>query len=311
MSQYADFSNPAARQTSSARLSVLIPFYRDDPRPLLIALASEAERAELSVEIVLFDDGEPDADLNNAVSEQVSALPVPVRLLTAHRNVGRACGRNRLASAAIGDWLLFLDADMTVPDGFLWGWLETIDSREFDAAFGGYTADPVTCRAHRLHAALARASDEHSAATRQSIGATAVCTSNLLVRVEIMRQTPFDEHFTGWGWEDVDWAVRADKIGQLVHVDHPAGHAGWQTADALLRKFRDAARNYARLLDKHPELAHLPGAKAARFLRAIPGQALLRGIWAMMARAPIAPMKARTTALKLWRASWAAEAIRS
>lgn len=310
MSEFADFANTGALDLSRARLSVLIPFYRDNPLPLASALAAEAGEHDLPVEIVLFDDGEPDPELNAAVNQGIGEFTTAARLLTARQNVGRAAGRNRLASAAIGDWFLFLDADMTVGSEFLRGWLDLIDGHEFDAAFGGYTADPVTQGGHRLHAALARTSDEHAAAERNEIGATAFCTSNLLVRADLMRQTPFDEHFTGWGWEDVDWAVRADQQGELVHFDHPAGHSGWQTPDVLLRKFKDAARNYARLLDKHPQLAQLPGARAAHFLRAIPGQALLRGIWALMAQSPLAPMRARTTALKLWRASWAAEAIR-
>ena len=309
MTSWADFSNRAALNTSRADISVLIPFYKDDPRPLLQALSGEIAAGELAVEIVLFDDGEPDAALNSAVAEAVEKLPVAARLLTARKNVGRAAGRNRLASAAIGDWQLFLDADMTVPDGFLARWLEFIEGFEFDAAFGGYTADPVADRSHHLHAALARSSDENNADVRNAIGATAFCTSNLLARAGLMRRVGFDEHFTGWGWEDVDWAVRADKDGILVHFDNPAGHSGWQSPDILLRKFRDAAVNYARLLEKHPDLAHLPSAKAARILKAIPGQALLRGVWALMAQSPVAPMKARTLALKLWRASWAADAI--
>lgn len=309
MSEYADYSNRAATMASGIQMSVLIPFYRDDPTPLVSALAAEISAHELPIEIVLFDDGEPDPDLNTRIARAVDALPAPARLLTARRNVGRAAGRNRLASAAIGEWQLFLDADMTVAEHFLRTWLEQIETDGFDAAFGGYTADPVQEKSHHLHAALARSSDENSAQCRNEIGATAFCTSNLLARADLMRKVGFDEHFTGWGWEDVDWAVRADQIGELVHIDNPAGHAGWQSPDILLGKFRDAARNYARLLEKHPELAALPGARAARILKAIPGQALLRGVWALMAQSPIAPMKARTTALKLWRASWAADAI--
>jgi GT2 family glycosyltransferase len=309
MSEYADYSNRAATMASGIQMSVLIPFYRDDPTPLVSALAAEISAHELPIEIVLFDDGEPDPDLNTRIARAVDALPAPARLLTARRNVGRAAGRNRLASAAIGEWELFLDADMTVAEHFLRTWLEQIETDGFDAAFGGYTADPVQDKSHHLHAALARSSDENSAKCRNEIGATAFCTSNLLARADLMRKVGFDEHFTGWGWEDVDWAVRADQIGELVHIDNPAGHAGWQSPDILLGKFRDAARNYARLLEKHPELAALPGARAARILKAIPGQALLRGVWALMAQSPIAPMKARTTALKLWRASWAADAI--
>ncbi|WP_421791875.1 glycosyltransferase family 2 protein [Hyphobacterium sp.] len=309
MSTYADYSNTAASTTSAAKLSVLIPFYRDNPLPLVTALSEQIIPSELPVEIVLFDDGEPDPALNEQVTKAISILAAPVRLLTSHRNVGRAAGRNRLASAAVGDWFLYLDADMTVEDGFLATWLDLVEQGGFDACFGGYIADPVTERSHRLHAALAQSSDENTAETRNAIGATAFCTSNLLVEANLMRHVTFDEHFTGWGWEDVDWAVRADAVGQLVHCDNPAGHSGWQTPDVLLRKFRDAAFNYARLLEKHPDLAKLPSAKAARFLKAVPGQALLRGIWALMAKSPVAPMKSRTLALRLWRASWAAEAI--
>ncbi|WP_394694465.1 glycosyltransferase family 2 protein [Hyphobacterium sp.] len=309
MSEYADYSNRAATLASGIRMSVLIPFYRDDPTPLARTLADEISAHELPIEIVFFDDGEPDPELNSRVAQTIDTLAAPARLLTARRNVGRAAGRNRLASAAIGEWLLFLDADMTVSNSFLQTWLEQIDGFEFDAAFGGYTADPVQEKAHHLHAALARSSDENSAQCRNEIGATAFCTSNLLARADLMRKIGFDEHFTGWGWEDVDWAVRADQVGELVHIDNPAGHSGWQSPDVLLDKFRDAARNYARLLQKHPELATLPGARAARILKSIPGQALLRGVWALMTQSPIAPMKARTTALKLWRASWAADAI--
>lgn len=309
MSAFADFSNRVATQTSRTELSVLIPFYGDNPLPLIAALSEQIVPQELSVEIVLFDDGEPDPELNQKVASAISILAAPVRLLTSPRNIGRAAARNRLAGAAIGDWFLFLDADMTIGKGFIENWLTLIGDAEFEACFGGYTADPVTEQAHRLHAALARSSDDHTAETRNGIGATAFCTSNLVVQADLMRRVTFDEHFTGWGWEDVDWAVRADAESRLVHADNPAGHSGWQTPDILLRKFRDAALNYARLLEKHPDLADLPSAKAARILKAIPGQALLRGVWAIMAKSPMAPMKSRTLALRLWRASWAAEAI--
>ena len=155
----------------------------------------------------------------------------------------------------------------------------------------------------------AAASDIGGAEDRSHKGATAFCTSNLLVRASIMPGVPFDEAFKGWGWEDVDWAVRAAEAGRLKHVDNPAGHRGWQSVEQLLARYRDAAANYALLLRKHPELAALPGAKAAKTLRSLPGQAALRGIWQGLARSESVPMRVRTLALKLWRASWAAEVI--
>lgn len=296
-------------QHSRPVLSVLIPFYRDDPAALVLALDGQAVAASSPVEIVLCDDGSADAGLTRKVEATLSGLSVRAWLISKAANEGRAAARNSLAAAATGEWLLFLDADMTVPDGFLQRWLIAIDDGAFDAAFGGFSADAPASAAERVHAAIAEASDTGGAASRQQRGASAFCTSNLLVRSDLMPSLPFDDSFKGWGWEDVDWAVRAARVGRLHHIDNPAGHHGWQSVEQLLDRYREAAANYARLLSKHPELAGLPGARVARSLGALPGQSALRGLWRSLARSEGTPMRIRTLALKLWRASWAAEAM--
>lgn len=299
----------AAKPAVHPLISVLIPFYRDDPSTLVQALDAQAQSAAARIEIVLCDDGSGDAALTTSLEALKSELSTPLVLVTKPVNAGRAAARNTLAQAASGTWTLFLDADMTLPEGFLSRWVAEIDTGGFDAAFGGFEAEPPDTPDGRLHAAIAEASDVGGAADRSLKGATAFCTSNLLVRTGIMPDIPFDEAFKGWGWEDVDWAVRAAEAGRLKHVDNPAGHRGWQSVEQLLARYRDAAANYALLLRKHPELAALPGAKAARTLRSVPGQAALRGIWQGLARSETVPMRVRTLALKLWRASWAAEVI--
>ncbi|MEN0652010.1 MULTISPECIES: glycosyltransferase family 2 protein [Hyphobacterium] len=290
-------------------LSVLIPFYRDDPAPLVRALDAQVRETNASVEIVLCDDGSADPGLTRALEALQSEIATPLILVTKPVNEGRAAARNALARAANGSWVLFLDADMTLPAGFVANWLTEIGAGDFHAAFGGFEAEPPESREGRVHAAIAAASDIGAASDRGRRGATAFCTSNLLVRADVMPDVPFDEAFKGWGWEDVDWAVRAAQAGRLKHVDNPAGHRGWQSVEQLLARYRDAAANYALLLRKHPELAALPGAKAARTLRAVPGQGALRSVWQGLARNEGLPLRLRALALKLWRASWAAEVI--
>ncbi|WP_417477100.1 glycosyltransferase family 2 protein [Maricaulis sp.] len=306
---FSELANTAWQRSDRTVLSILVPFYGDDPTALAAAL-NPLIGVRRDIEILLLDDGCPDPGLNEAVSRTVRALSAPARLLTAAENIGRSAGRNLLARQARGRWLLYLDADMQPgDDGFLDAYLERIELDDFDAAFGGYeTAEPEDRRYH-LHAVLARTSDEKDAAARALIGPTAYCSSNLLVRASVMRGVPFDTGFTGWGFEDVDWAVRAARNHNLIHFDNPASHAGLQTSESLLQKFRDGAVNYARLLEKHPHLAVLPGARAARTLGIIPFQALFRGLWARLANSQGLPVRLRTAALKLWRASWAAEAI--
>ena len=309
LTQFTELANTAAERAGQITLSILVPFYRDNPTALAAAL-NPLIGVRRDIEIVLLDDGCPDPVLNEAVTRTVRALSAPARLLSAAENIGRSAGRNLLARQSRGRWLLYLDADMEPGgDDFLEAYLTRIEQDDFDAAFGGYeTAEPVD-RRYQLHAVLARTSDEKDAAARALIGPTAYCSSNLLVRASVMRGVPFDAGFTGWGFEDVDWAVRAARHHQLIHFDNPARHAGLQTTESLLQKFRDGAVNYARLLHKHPHLAVLPGARAARALGAIPFQRLLRGLWARLASSQGLPVRLRTAALKLWRASWAAEAI--
>lgn len=303
-------ANTASRKAGAITLSVLIPFHCDDPSDLMRAIAEQAG-SRGDVEIVLHDDGEPDRELNAAMIRVLGAMSLPVRLLTSARNRGRAAGRNLLAQQARGDWLLYLDADMApASPAFLDTYLELAKKGGCDAAFGGYETPWPKAPELQLHAALSRASDQHDAAARAAIGATAYCSSNLLVRAGVMRAIPYDEGFSGWGWEDVDWAVRAAARFDLVHIDNPALHGGLQDAATLLDKFRAGSVNYRRLLDRHPELASLPGAKAARALARVPLQAQLRGVWNLASRSALLPLRLRTLALKLWRASWTAEVIR-
>lgn len=306
---FAELANTASQHAGNITLSVLVPFYRDDPRALAAAL-NPLIGVRRDVEIVLLDDGCPDLALNEAVGRTIRALSAPARLLSAEQNIGRSAGRNLLARQARGRWLLYLDADMEPGnDAFIETYLKRIELDDFDAAFGGYETDEPRDERYRLHAVLARTSDQKDAAARALIGPTAFCSSNLLVRASIMRGVPFDTGFTGWGFEDVDWAVRAARTYTLIHFDNPARHDGLQTCESLLQKFADGGVNYARLLHKHPHLAMLPGARAARTLGAIPFQRMLRGLWAGLANSQAAPVRLRTAAIKLWRASWAAEAI--
>lgn len=300
-----EVANAAARAADQPALSVLIPFYRDDPAPLLAAL--EAQGGD--IEIVLFDDGRPDSQLNASLEARVQDADVPARLLTARANLGRAAGRNALARRARGDWLLFLDADMEIHPGFIARWLEIARNADFEAAFGGFEMPETIAREHALHAALARAGDVESAEARQARGPSAFASSNLLVSWALMAETGFDESYTGWGWEDVDWAVRAAASARLVHVDNPARHGGLQTTETLLAKFEAGGANFARFLAAHPQMEALPGAKAARLVQRSGLGAPVRRVCAAAAKAAFLPMRARVLALKFHKAACAAEAL--
>jgi glycosyltransferase involved in cell wall biosynthesis len=295
---------PAARP----RLSVLIPFKGDDPSALLTALAHERVEAE----IIVLDDGSRDEALAQRVGETVSSVNLPARLIRLSANEGRAKGRNRLARHARGQWLLFLDADM-LPDsaGFLANWLRLIETDTPDVAFGGFSLDqtPQTPR-HALHRAMALKSDCLPAAVRRQAPEKHVFTSNLLVARPVFEAVGFDEGFVGWGWEDVEWAMRVAARWPIVHVDNPASHLGLDTPDDLARKYEQSAANFGRVVAAHTAIAaQYPSYRWAKRLRALP----LRGLWRpplkALALSPLAPLKLRAIALRLYRAALYAETL--
>ena len=136
------------------------------------------------------------------------------------------------------------------------------------------------------------------------------CSSNLCVRSKILDAEPFDTGFAGWGWEDSEWAARVANIYRLKHADIPALHLGLETTETLLTRFRDSADNYMRFTNAHPDLAKtLTLYKLSKKLKHVPGQKIMRPVLQTLVRSNALPTKIRLFALKMWRASWYAEAV--
>jgi len=290
-------------------ISVMIPFYRDDPERLLGALGTEAAK---SVEIVVLNDGSNEALLTESIVRQITALPLPARLITLPANEGRSKGRNRLAANARGKWLLFLDSDM-LPDSpaFLGAWLDLVRKSKPAVAFGGFSLDQAPhTRDNALHRAMAGRSDCVPAEIRALTPEKYVFTSNLLVRRDVFDTEAFDEGFAGWGWEDVEWAMRVSRKFEIVHIDNTATHLGLDRAPVMAAKYEQSAANFARVVASHHDIVSTyPSYRAARALKRLPFLPLARRAMRRAASVPFLPVKARAFALRLYRAAVYADAI--
>ena len=163
------FAN-AAHADARPTLSVLIPFFREDPSRLLAALDREtaALNTVAPVEVITLDDGTGDDALAKAVIETIEIMAVPTQFIRLGRNVGRSKGRNRMAANARGDWLLFLDSDM-LPDSryFLQTYLDLIRTDQPDVVCGGFSLDQAPLiRDQALHRRMALRSDCAPASVR-------------------------------------------------------------------------------------------------------------------------------------------------
>jgi glycosyltransferase involved in cell wall biosynthesis len=297
----------AAWATAQPRLSVLIPTYRDDPSALLKAL----DERGVSAEIVLLDDGGGDKALTKRMAGRIEKLKLPARLIVLSPNEGRARGRNRLARHARGRHLLFLDSDM-LPDpiGFLTRW-SAVAEDDTPVAFGGFTLDQTPRRPeHAVHRTMALKSDCTPAPERAKEPEKHVFTSNLLVRRDVFEAIGFDEGFAGWGWEDVEWAMRVAQHYPILHIDNSATHLGLDTASALAAKYEQSAANFARVVQSHFALvSNYPSYKVAKALKPLPGRSVWRPMLKAFALHEAAPTPLRAFALRLYRAALYSDAV--
>ena len=308
-----------ARVTDNARwkrakpaVSVLIPFLRDDPGELLALLDEEAGAVGGAVEIVVLDDGTRDADLTARLQAQMAGMTLPARLITLPSNEGRSQGRNRLATAARGGSFLFLDSDMR-PDHrrFLQAWSDLVAREDPAVAFGGFSLlQASTAPRFSVHRAMAAKSDCVPYTERARQPEKYVYTSNLLVRRDVFAAETFDAGFTGWGWEDVEWAMRVSRRFRVVHLDNPATHMGLDDVESLARKYEQSAPNFARVVGRHPDIVSTyPSYRAARMLKRLPGLDALRPWMKRAAVTTWLPTAARAFSLRLYRAALYAEAV--
>ena len=312
MSARAKMTDSRAWKTAKPAVSVLIPFLRDDPAELLNLLDEEAASVGGAVEIVVLDDGTRDAALTARLAGQIKAMALPVRLITLTVNEGRSVGRNRLASAARGGSLLFLDSDMR-PDHrrFLHDWADLAAREDPAVAFGGFSLlqAPTDAR-FAVHRAMAAKSECVPWMERARQPEKYVYTSNLLVRRDVFEAEAFDPGFTGWGWEDVEWAMRVSRRFRVVHLDNAATHMGLDTVASLAGKYEQSAPNFARMAERHPAIvAAYPSYRAARLLKRLPGLPGFRRMMRRGAETGWLPVAARAFSLRLYRAALYADAV--
>ena len=198
MSHPIPLRNPAMQAGTAVapKLSVLIPFYRESPVALLRGLSI---RDPHSVEVVLLDDGSATPAITAEIEAYMATCPMAIELITLIDNEGRARGRNRLTSAARGEYFLFLDADM-LPDSpaFLDRWLYQVETSLPAVVFGGFSLHQAPAdKAFAIHKLMAGHSDCLDAETRRKHPEKYVFTSNLLVRRDVFEAEGFDSGFIG------------------------------------------------------------------------------------------------------------------
>ncbi len=303
--------NPHWKDKANQKLSILVPSYKDDPEALLASL-SKCKNVE-DIEFILYDDGGGDRTLIEKISAHAAEASFPVRIISAQHNIGRAGARNRLLNYARCKWVLLLDADM-LPDNedFLTNYIQEISVHpDPKLIVGGFSLKQAsTAPEYALHRWQAEKSECMSSKLRNTEPGRYVFTSNVLAHADLFEEVPFDETFSGWGWEDVDWGLRIAKTYLVLHIDNTATHLGLDTDQDLMKKYGKSGANFKKAIEKHPDaLKSTSLYKVANKLAPIPFKPVIKSITGSIAKTHFFPIKVRGLALKLWRATIYAEAL--
>jgi len=230
-------------------ISVIVPTYnsRDVLARTLQAVLAQDFPAD-RYEVIVLDDGSTDGS-----EELVRRLENPARLTYHWReNQGRSAARNAGARLARSPVLLFLDADVRPSAGFLAGHVRHHLVHQRTGVQGRTLQDPES-----LTTTFMRATSllpDLTIRRRQALSPVHVITRNFSVTAEAFWEVGgFDEAFVGYGWEDIELALRLRHAGVRLEYEPEAlaYHHHVQRLEDLLPKLRQAGEGAVYFWQKH------------------------------------------------------------
>jgi glycosyltransferase involved in cell wall biosynthesis len=224
--------------------SILIPVYNYPVSDLVHKLLQMGRKLELPFEIILGDDGSPDAAQTGI--EGLDKIP-EITIYRMNQNTGRSAIRNFLGSKSNFEYLLFLDDD---------GWPESEDfllnyvpiAPQHDVICGGrsYSLEKPSDKSKYLHWLYGSKREVQAAGERNLKPYEGFQTNNFWIRKSIFIATGFDTRIKSYGHEDTLFGYALQKKGvHLHHIDNPMRHMGLVGNLEFLEKTKLALQNLA------------------------------------------------------------------
>ncbi len=223
-------------------ISVCVPVYNTDVRPLALQLSNMAGKAPFPVEILLFDD----FSLPSWHETNREALTFPgVTYQRMEKNRGRAAIRNILGKTARLPWLLFLDADSMIPeDDFLKRYAAAAEKGGVICGGTLYHEVPPADNNLLLRWTYGRKREQRPAAEREKENTFAITANNFMIERDVFLKHPFRETIRGYGHEDTVLGYDLHQAGITIrHTDNSVFHTGLEPSAHYLEKTKAALGN--------------------------------------------------------------------
>ena len=246
-------------------LSILLPVYNCNCVALVTELQRQCVECGTEFEIIVADDGSSVTSYieHNLRIERLDG----VRYITRKQNVGRSAIRNFLISQAQGEWLLFIDGDLTLDNShFIRRYLQA----KSNVVVGGIRigGDPDIWKDNLRYRYEKAYEQKNTLQDRQCHATKHFRTTNFLAHKDIMMEHSFDENFVQYGYEDVLFgkSLAMDHIA-ITHIDNPITLDFFESNSEFLDKteqslrtlytFRNQLKGYSQLLETAEKIKKL------------------------------------------------------
>ncbi|MFM1914779.1 MAG: hypothetical protein RLZZ531_448 [Bacteroidota bacterium] len=229
-------------------LSICIPVYNTDIRPLATELHRQSQAFSSEVELLFIDDA---SDLtfkekNRSVGTFCDYQELP-------QNIGRSKIRNAFLPFVKGKYILFLDGDSVVfRDDFIEKYLVFLKEHKPNLIVGGREeVSERPARNYLLRWRYSQSRESKSLEERQKDTKSGFKSNNFIVKKTIFEINPFDESLHHYGHEDTLFGYQLRKKGvQCLHIDNPILNSDLVENEAFLHKTKEAISNLVRIAIK-------------------------------------------------------------
>lgn len=204
-------------------LSILIPTYNYDCSSLVYDLNSLCIQSGIEYEIVVGNDGST-KNLQNL--KNLTQTLKNFRFLDFKENRGRSIIRNTLAREAKYEKLLFIDSDMKV---YKSDFIQQYIKENAPIVAGGIKVLEDKNPTYILHKKYEKVRSTNIATT-----------SNLLVRKDVFDEVRFIENVKKYGYEDIIFSHRLDKMYGIKFIYNPLIHNGPIPTDVFIERITES-----------------------------------------------------------------------
>ena len=225
-------------------LSILIPVFNWDCSQLMKDLHFQGLELGIPYEIIIADDCSTDKVVLEKNRECAGGLE-NCRFLALEHNLGRAAIRNFLADQSKYDKLLFMDCDAAVKDALFVRKYVDADDKAQVVCGGAIHSDEIPQKGVELRWVYEKNADRERSAEFRSRNPYARFTPfSFLIDRNVFMQIRFDESYSGYGYEDVQFGRELEKRNvSILHIDNQLIHLGLEKSEAYLEKTRQAVQN--------------------------------------------------------------------